>query len=212
MAKVELEDNSFATREKVAIERERDKETEHESVEKAIKGTAYKKKKTLGRKLLDYILGEDMNKVEDYVKNEVIRPGAMNLIFDIAMSTLSMALFGEARYSRGRDRESSRSRRRSYDTIYDERRERERTRARRPSYDIEDIIFETRDDAEIALDRLERILEKYGVARVSDLNAAAGVTGTWTDKNFGWTDLRGVRIIGVAEGYIIDFPPCEDVR
>lgn len=220
MAKVELEDNSFAAREQVASERERDRDGrrkdrdgEREPVEKAITGTAKRKKKSVGRKVLDFVLGEDMDKVNDYVKYDVIGPGIKNLIYDIFVSAISMAFFGEVRRTGGsRDRDSARTRRTSYENMYNDRRDMGRTRSRRPSYDIDDIVFDTRDDAEIALDRLERLLDQYGTVRVADLNSVAGITGTWTDKNFGWTDLRGVRVLPVPEGYIIDLPPCEDVR
>ena len=210
MARVELEDNSFAAREKTPIERERDRETRSEQREeygKVISGTAKRKKKSLGRKILDSIFDADMTRVYE----DVIDPGWKNLLFDIFVSSASQVFFHEIRRSSG-GRDSSRTRRTSYDRMYDDRRDMGRSRSRRASYDIEDVVFETRDDAEIALDRLERILDQYGTVRVSDLNQAAGITGTWTDKNFGWTDLRGVRVLPVPEGWIIDLPPCEDVR
>lgn len=219
MAKIELEDNSFAAREKLNSERERDRDRredrdrDREPIEKVISGNVKRKKKTLGRKVVDFVVGGDMDKINDYVKYDVIGPGIKNLIYDIFISSLSMAFFGEVRRGSSRDREgSARSRRTSYDRMYDDRRDMGRRRSSRPSYDIDDIIFDTRDDAELALDRLERILDQYGTVRVADLNSVAGITGSWTDKNFGWTDLRGVRVLPVPEGYIIDFPPCEDVR
>ena len=219
MATRELEDNSYAAREKTPIEKERrdlDKRRERDEddipeVKKVISGTAKRKKKTFGRKVLDFILGEDINKVNDYVKNDVIRPGMMNLLFDIATSALSMALFGEVRTSRSSGG-TSRTSRRSYDRMYDDRRESSRARARRPSYDIEDIIFETQQDAKDARAELYDLVDRYGRARVTDLNRAAGLTGTWTDDYYGWTRLDRVDIIPVPEGYILDLPPAEDIR
>ena len=219
MAKVELEDNSYAAREQVASERERKAENRRRDrdnddipeVQKVVKGTAKRKKKTFGRKVLDFITGEDIDKVNEYVKNDVIRPGLLNLIFDVATSTLSMAMFGEVRTSSRRS-DSSRSSRRSYDRMYDDRREMSRGRSRRPSYDIDDIIFETQQDARDARSELYDLIDNYGRARVSDLNRAAGLSGTWTDENYGWTRLDRVDIIPVPEGYILDLPPCEDIR
>ena len=37
-------------------------------------------------------------------------------------------------------------------------------------------------------------------------------TEMWTDENYGWTRLDRVDIIPVPEGYILDLPPCEDIR
>lgn len=220
MATRELQDNSFAAREQVASERERKADNRRRDredndipeVQKVVSGTAKRKKKTFGRKVLDFVMGEDIDKVNDYVKNDVLRPGMMNLAYDIATSALSMALFGEVRTSSRRSDGSSRSSRRSYDRIYDDRRDERRVRSRRPSYDIDDIIFETQQDAKDARAELYSLVDNYGRARVSDLNRAAGLSGTWTDENYGWTRLDRVDIIPVPEGYVLDLPPCEDIR
>ena len=214
MATVEMPDNSYAAREKVASERDRDKEKDKKPVEKVIKGSAKRKNKTLGRKIVDFMTGDDIDKVNDYVKYDVIGPGIKNLIFDIIVGAISMSFYGEVRGgSRSRDRDgSARTRRTSYDSMYDNRRDIGRVRGRRPSYDIGDIIFETIEDAEDARKGLYKLLDDYDVARVSDLDRLAGITGPHTDRNYGWTRLDGVGIIPVPEGYILDLPPVEDVR
>ena len=199
-----LEDNSFATREA----RDRDRER----LEKVTTGNVIKKKKSLGRKILDTFLSDKIDEVGDYIRYNVIGPGAKNLVYEIFMSTLSMMFWGDARM--GRDRGRDRGGRTAYDRAYDNRRDASRERMRRPAYDYDDIFFETREDAERVLDRLYDTLERYGKARVADLYDAAGISaeGNYTVNYYGWFSLRGSGVYPTSEGWAIDLPKCESLR
>lgn len=202
-----LEDNSYASRE--ARERER-----MDPIEKVVSGTAIKKKKTIGRKVLDTFLSEKIDDVGDYIRYNVIGPGIKSLIYEIFMGSLSMAFWGDAsvgRRSGGRGGGGSRG----YDRIYDEKRNGGgRDRGRRPAYDYDDIFFETRDDAERVLDRMYDQLERYGKVRVADLYEAAGISpdGNYTVNYYGWYTLRGSGVYPTSEGWAIDLPKCESLR
>ena len=63
----------------------------------------------------------------------------------------------------------------------------------RQSYD--DIEFDTREDAEEVLDRMDELIEQYGIVTVGDLFDLAGVTGNgYTDQNYGWTSVASATI------------------
>lgn len=74
--------------------------------------------------------------------------------------------YGEA----GRTRKNGSTSKVSYRNYYE--RESERTRAgsaiRRTSFDYDDILFDTRGDAEAVLDSMNDIISQYGMVSVSD--------------------------------------------
>lgn len=197
-----LEDNSYAAR----SERERSREP----IEKVTTGTAVVKKKTFGRKVLDMFLSEKIDDVGDYVTHNVIGPGIKSLLYDMVNSAVSMMFWGDPNVRR--TRRDGGGERKAYDRMYDDRRGRDR--GRRPAYDYDDIIFETRDDAERVLDRLFDQLDRYGKARVADLYEAAGLSpdGNYTVNYYGWYSLRGAGVYPTSEGWAIDLPKCESLR
>jgi len=200
-----LEDNSYASRQ----ERER----AIQPVERVTTGKAVVKKKTFGRKVLDLFLSEKIDDVGDYITHSVIGPGIKSLLYDMVNSAISMMFWGDPNVRRNSRRDGGGSRANDYWRASNER-GRSSDRGRRPAYDYDDIIFETRDDAERVLDRLFDQLERYGKARVADLYEAAGLSpdGNYTVNYYGWYSLRGAGVYPTSEGWAIDLPKCESLR
>lgn len=201
------EDNSLSTR------RERERERDSEAVGKVTTGSVVKRKKSVGRKILDTFLSEKIDDVGDYIRYNVLGPGVKSLVYEVFMGTLSMMFWGDASVGRRSTRDSNG--RKAYDRIFDDRRaERERARSGRAAYDIDDIFFESRDDAERVLDRLYDLLDRYGKVRVADLYSAAGISpeGNYTVNYYGWYSLRGAGSYPTSEGWVLDLPKCESLR
>lgn len=76
---------------------------------------------------------------------------------------------------------------------------------------LEEIIFDTREEAEKTLDSLLNISACYGIATVSDLYALAGITSTLTDDKYGWNNLRSVKVCKRHDGYIINLPMPQSI-
>lgn len=199
-----LEDNSYAAR----AERDRPRDP----IERVTTGNVIKKKKSFGRKVLDTFLSEKIDDVGDYVTHNVIGPGIKSLLFDMVNSAISMMFWGDPNVRRRDRRDGGGSRASDYWRAGNDGRSRERSR--RPAYDYDDIIFETRDDAERVLDRLFDQLDRYGKARVADLYEAAGLSpdGNYTVNYYGWYSLRGAGVYPTSEGWAIDLPKCESLR
>ena len=68
------------------------------------------------------------------------------------------------------------------------------------------IVFNSRGDAEAVLMSMDELISQYEVVRVADLYDLAGITGDYTDYRYGWTDIRSARIERVRDGYIIRMP------
>ena len=95
----------------------------------------------------------------------------------------------------------------SYRKYYEEPGDRHRASvAPRERFDHDDIIFETRGDAELALDEMYNILEHYKIVRVADLYDIAQLSQPYTSNRYGWTSLRGADIIRAGGGYVIRLP------
>lgn len=164
------------------------------------------KKKSRGKRLKEAIFGEDIQNVPEYVLYDVLIPALKKLFVDSVNNALGMALFGEVR---GRRREGQSHV--SMSSVYEGRSEGRfgSGRSARARNKVNDIIFDTRNDAEYVLDQLIDLVDEYGSASLQDLYYIIGTDSAHTDANWGWTNLRGAAVVAVAEGYILDMPPIK---
>lgn len=177
-------------------------QTQEKRVEKpVVTGKVVAKKKSVLSKFTEEFISEDAKNVKSYVFGEVLIPAIKKAISDIVTDGIDMILYGG---SRG-DRKRSTADRVSYRNYYDNR-----ARDTRPvtatRYTTDDIILATRSEAEDVLDRMYELLDTYKIVRVADLYDLVGITGSYTDNNYGWTSLRGADIVRVRDGYIIKMP------
>jgi len=192
---------------------------EDKKIEKVVTGIVSRRKKPLGRRFLETFIGGDSKTVFQYVLAEVIIPAAKDLAADTVSQGIERLIYGEIR-STGR-----RTGRRpggangyvNYNRFssgppwkQDPRTEhREVSTRARASHVFDEIILATRVEAEEVVDRLFELSEKYGQATVGDLYELVGVTGTYMDDRWGWSDLRGTGVTRVRNGYLLDLPKPE---
>lgn len=72
--------------------------------------------------------------------------------------------------------------------------------------DLQDLIFETRGEAEEVLTNLLDIIADYQVVSVADLYDLVGITAPFTANRYGWTELGSANVSRIREGYIINLP------
>ena len=173
-------------------------------LEKVVNSSVKTRKKSDVRKFAGIFVPEDAESVKSYILMDVVVPGIKNAIADV----VSIMLFGEVgRLGRGgRGSASKISYQKYYRDERDERRDygRPRTAA---GFDYDDILFETRGDADMVLDGIESAIANYGVASVADLYDLAGMTcRSYTANKYGWTDIRNAKVVRVRDGYIIQLP------
>lgn len=176
---------------------------ERKKLEPIAKGKA--KKKNEIKKFADVFIAEDVTSVKDYILMEVLLPAAKKAISDIVTNGIEMILYGEARSkSKGRDS------RVSYTKYYDRERDRDYDRPSRSrgryGYDYDDIILDTRKEAEEVLDRMDDLIDNYGMVSVADLYDLVGISGNYTDNKYGWTNLRNADVQRVRDGYLLKLP------
>lgn len=176
---------------------------ERKKLEPIAKGKA--KKKNEIKKFADVFIAEDVTSVKDYILMEVLLPAAKKAISDIVTNGIEMILYGETRSkSKGRDS------RVSYTKYYDRERDRDYDRPSRSrgryGYDYDDIILDTRKEAEEVLDRMDDLIDNYGMVSVADLYDLVGISGNYTDNKYGWTNLRNADVQRVRDGYLLKLP------
>lgn len=179
-------------------------------VDKVVTGTAKTRKKSGAQKFAGAFLPEDVTSVKSYILRDVVVPGIKNAIADV----VSIMLFGETGRLGGR--KPGAGSKVSYNRYYDDRRDdrRDYGRPRAPGgFEYDDIVFETRADAELVLDQLEAVINKYGVASVGDLYDLAGITPPrgYTSNKYGWTDIRSAKVARTRDGYILELPRAAQI-
>lgn len=172
-------------------------------VEKIVKGTVKSKKKNGIDKLKDNFISEDAANIKTYVVMDVLIPAVKKAICDIVKNGVDMILYGESGRSNRRPSEYV-----SYDRRYLDRGDPRFYKADRAriGYSYDDIILETRGEAEDVLARMDELIEIYGMVSVADLYDLVGITGNYTDNKYGWTNIRNAEPVHVIDGYMLRLP------
>jgi hypothetical protein len=182
--------------------------TEKKKVEKVISGTAKVKKKSELRKFADNFISEDAGNVKDYLLKDVVVPNIIDLIEDIVVGGIRTLLRGD---SGRRDSRSSRSYGSpsyvNYTRYSDRRDDRSRDNQARRSYGYEDVVVNSRADAEAVIEQMDGIIETYDMVSVADLYDLVGMTSNYTDNNYGWKNIRNAEPVRLRDGgWMIKMP------
>ena len=182
------------------------KEQSEKKVEAVITGTAKTRKKGEMQKFANVFIAEDANNVKSYILMEVIVPAIKKAISDIITTGIDMILYGES----GRSKKNNVAQKVSWRNYYDQSSDLVRAGSgspRRSGIDYDDIVFDTRGDAESVLDAMHDIIAQYGTVSVADLYDLARVPNdNFTMNRYGWTTLNGAQSVRVRDGYILKLP------
>lgn len=178
-------------------------EQNEKKLKKVVNSPAKTRKKSEARKFADSFIAEDAGNVGSYILKEVLIPSAKKLIADITKNAIDMFLYGDT--DRPRKKSGSRI---SYRDYYDDRRDERRSPSRsRSSLEYDEIVLDTRGEAELVLDELDRIIARYQFASVADLYEIAGIDNdNYTLHRYGWTSVRSATIKRIRDGYLLVMP------
>ena len=175
-------------------------------VEKVIKGTVKTRKKSEIRKFADAFIKEDASNVKTYILTDVLIPAAKKALADIVTGGVNMFLYGDSRRDNSRYSGSTTSYTRYYDKVGGGGSYRASDSVSRSGLSFDDIVFESRGEAELVLTRMDELIENYGWATVSDLYDLVGKTCDYTYDRYGWTSLRNAKAVPIRDGYVLDLP------
>lgn len=184
--------NSFEEKEK----------NEPKKVESVVANPVKTKKKGFWSKISDEFITEDGKGVGDYILIDVLVPAIKKTISDIVTNGIDMILYGTAK---GRNNNVP-AYRVSYRNYYDQRNNDYARPRVNHNYDYSDIVFQTRGDADAVLNGLRDIINQYGLAKVADYYDLAGADCSYTDNNYGWTELRYADVVRLNNGYSLRLP------
>lgn len=196
--------------------RQQRREPAEKKVERVVESEVTRRKKPLGKRMLETFIGGDAKGVWGYLAFDVLIPAAKDTFADAFTEGIERILFDGGRSSsrrgRGRggggsyvsyNRYSSRDRDKRDDS-------RSISRRSRATHNFDEIILDKRVEAEEVIDQLFELLSKFEQVTVSDLYEMVGVSSNFTDNKYGWTDLRGAGVSRLPRGgYLLDLPRPE---
>ena len=181
------------------------KEAAEKKVDKVVTGNVKRKKKSEVSKFKDVFISEDVSNVKSYIFLDVLVPAIKKAVSDIVKDGIDMMLYGDKRSgSRGSS---------SYVSYrsYSDNTSRNSRRSVRASYDFDDVVFDTRGEADEVLSSMDELMDRYGVVSVADMYDLCGMTCNYTDNKYGWKSLARADISRVRDGYIIKLPKAEPI-
>lgn len=177
---------------------------ERKKVDKVVTGIVKTKKKSEIRKFTDVFISEDISNVKSYLLTDVLVPAIKKLVIDTVTDGINMILNGgTGRGHRGTN--ASYVSYRQYSDQRDSNRHGNESRGR-SGYNYDDIILESRGEAEDVLSRMDELIDMYGTVSVADMYDLVGKTCNYTDNKYGWTNIRNAEPVRVRDGYMLKLP------
>lgn len=193
-----------------------------ETKEKVIQGIAKVEKPKLSKKMVNFLFSDKIDSVFNYLTYYILGPSLKELIFKMGTGALQMALFGGQNsnqmpptgYMNGPG--GARRDQYFYNSMSNPGYAQPQPGLYQQRLTLNDISFDTKDDAWLVLDRMNREISRYGKVRVADFYTFAGITGqegNWTLQGNGWYSLNEAHPMMRTDGrWVIDFPPVQSLR
>jgi hypothetical protein len=186
---------------------------EDKNLTRVTKGETIRKKKPLRKRFADAFVAGSARMAVQYVILDVLLPAAKDMVVEAGSQGIEKLIFGEAR-RRGSlppqsgqygyvnyNRYSSPALGRGLSSA-----QRAMSRQARARHDFDEILLESRSEAEEVIDQLFEVVNRYGAATVADLYELVGLASTHTDHKWGWSDIRGAGVSRDRNGYLLDLP------
>jgi hypothetical protein len=192
-------------------------------IERVTSGETVRRKKSLRKKFSETFIAGDAKTAFRYAVMDVVLPMARDMVLDAIQGGLEKLIYGESRryrgslppqsgpmgyvnYSRysgpmGASRPSS----------YMPAPQRVISRQARARHDFDEILLDSRTEAEEVIDRLFDLVSRYESATVADLYELVGLASNHTDHKWGWTDIRGAGVSRTRDGYLLDLPEPQPI-
>jgi hypothetical protein len=186
---------------------------EDRKIERVTSGEVVRKKKSLRKRFSESLVAGDAKSATRYVVLDVLRPAIMDMVVEAVSSGFEKLIYGESRRYRGGS--TSLAHPNPYGQVNYTRystpsrlssSQRALSRQARARHDFDEIILESRAEAESVIDGLYEVVSRYESATVADLYELVGLAASHTDNKWGWTDIRGAGVSRGRDGYLLDLP------
>ncbi len=189
-------------------------EEERKHLEQITKGEARRRKKPLRKKFSEVFIAGSAKTAIGYALWEVLLPAAKDTVVEVITQGVERLFFGDSRRRGSTPPQAGPTgyinyNRYSTGPIGAHRlasSQRVLSRQSRSRHDFDEILLESRTDAEEVIDRLFELVSRYESATVADLYELVGLASSHADHKWGWTDLRGAGVSRTRDGYLLDLP------
>lgn len=193
------------------------KKVPEKNIKRVTKGEAGRRKRPVGKRFKETFFGGDAREAVSSTRSEVVVPAVKQLILDAGFQILELMVVGESR-----GRRPWRSGGGIVHTAYNRMSNnvnsnnapwqrpdprREVSNRGRATHNFDEIVLDSRGEAEEVIDQLMSIVEEYSSVSVADLYAMVGITPAYTDNRYGWSELRGASVHPIRGGqYLLNLP------
>lgn len=208
----EYPSNSFKSKEEQAAKQKIEAALPAKEIKKVVTGKV-KVRENKGRKFADIFISEDAANVKSYIFMDVLVPAIKKAVSDIVTDGIDMILYGS---KGGRSSRISSGNRIQYTNYYDDRRDRDRRRepeerSARTRFVLEDIVYDSRIEAEAVLSQMIDVVRRYGVVTVGDMYEMSNEKIPYTAHDYGWMNLDHATVKHIRDGWIIDLPKASPI-
>jgi hypothetical protein len=188
-------------------------ESDRVKLEPIVKTAVTRHKQTAWDKVKETMFGASAREVGHDVLTDVIVPAIKDLIVTSGNAALESIFWG--RTGQGPRGGHNRRQHVSYDKVTKKtpfESERKMSQKARASHNFDEIVFDTRGEAEEVRDALTDYAERFDVAPISALYDLVGITGSFQDDKWGWYELRGANVTRArVGGYLLNLPRPEPI-
>lgn len=195
------------------------KDDKPETFDKVITGEVVVRKKSLGERLKSTFLGGDAQSVARYIAGEVLLPALRNLLVDATTKGVERMVYGETNPRRRQNYGPRVSYNSPVNRGYRSELRYPYPQANlpdQPSHPIQsgsgmDIVLQSREEAELVLERMNDIIETYDIVSVADFKQIVGLPTNYIDNRWVWYNTRGSDVRQVRDGFLLNLPPSEPI-
>lgn len=185
-----------------------------------------KVKKSLGKKLTEAFIEEDLGSVKDYILHDYLIPYLKNGLVNMATGAIEMIFNGERRgFSSSAGRTASNPSKTSYSAYYKSQKtvntgvtSYRQTGTTNTGYRVNEMRFYTKKDILEFLDGMADSIHEYGDVSVAtmyeayvDENGVPIYKSTFTDNNWGFTSMDGIGYKPIGNEWLLILPKCESI-
>lgn len=183
-----------------------------------VTGNVVQRKPSIGKRLKETFIGGDATSVAGYIVYDILVPVIKDTVVDVVTMGMERAIFGDSRGGspsrRARGSSSGATGHVNYGNFSKPtpdrygRETRQLSQGSRATMNFDELILDTRTEAESVIEHLSMLIDQYQVAKVADLYDLCKITNAdYTAQTWGWYDLRGASVDRVrGGGYLLNLP------
>lgn len=194
-------------------------ETARPEIKKIVTTSGTIRKASLGSRMRETFAGEGARETGTYVFFDVIIPAIKAMAFDTITQGADRILFGGRDVIRSGMANAPRTRT-NYNQISTKAANnypgrnfegggREISRAARNNHRFDEILLDSRGEAEMVLDTMQDLISRFQWVSIPEFYSMVDVTAEFTDEKWGWTNISTAQIRPSRGKYVLILPSPE---